>query len=296
MKRRWKQIDVFGARAFAGNPLAVVLDGAGLGDAEMAAIARWTNLSETTFLLPPVHGGDYRVRIFNPGGEMPFAGHPTLGSAHAFIEAGGQPRQGPWLIQECGAGPVKVRIAAGADGSILGSLEAPPVSSMPVGAEAVATLLAALAVERPAAPPLIMDVGPRWLVLDLGHGEQVARLAPDLAQLAQLSRTLGMTGVTVFGRIAGQRQLRVRTFAPAAGVPEDPACGSGNVCVAAYLLERGALVSLGHDYTAVQGQEIGRDARIQMNVRPGERGQGAGGARITMAGRTQTLVDGTLDA
>ena len=291
MKRRFKQVDVFGARPFTGNPVAVILDGEGLSDAEMASIATWTNLSETTFVLPPGYGGDYCLRIFTPKGELPFAGHPTLGSAHAFLEAAGEMGTGR-LVQECGVGLVPVVVASdpGGTGRMV-SFEAPAVSATELAPSSAQALVFALGVAAaPVSDALVMDVGPRWCVFDLGDGDIVARLAPDMDLLTDLSHKLNLTGVTVFGRFAGtEPTLRVRSFAPAAGVPEDPACGSGNVCVGAYLAKTSRLQEIGARYTAVQGQEIGRDARLLVSVTPD-------GSRIDIAGRTVTLIDGAIEA
>jgi PhzF family phenazine biosynthesis protein len=257
----------------------------------MASIATWTNLSETTFVLPPERGGDYRLRIFTPKAELPFAGHPTLGSAHAFLEAAERTQVGR-LVQECGAGlvPVAVTSEPGSLGRML-SFEAPAVSAMELPATAAQELLRALGAAVPAPPEaLVMDVGPRWCVLDLADGEMVARLVPDMGLLADLSHKYKLTGVTVFGRCDGRElSLRVRSFAPAAGVPEDPACGSGNVCVAAFLAKTSRLQEIGTRYTAVQGQEMGRDAQLEVSVSDG-------GSRIDIGGRAVTLIDGTIDA
>jgi PhzF family phenazine biosynthesis protein len=291
MKRRFKQVDVFGARPFLGNPVAVILDGQGLSEPAMASIATWTNLSETTFVLPPERGGDYRLRIFTPKAELPFAGHPTLGSAHAFLEAAGRTQVGR-LVQECGAGLVPVAVTSKPDslGRTL-SFEAPPVSATELPATAAQELLRALGAAVPARPEaMVMDVGPRWCVLDLADGEMVARLVPDMGLLADLSHKYKLTGVTVFGRCNGREpSLRVRSFAPAAGVPEDPACGSGNVCVGAFLVKTSRLQEIGTRYSAVQGQEMGRDARLLVSVSDG-------GSRIDIGGRAITLIDGTIEA
>jgi PhzF family phenazine biosynthesis protein len=294
MKRRLKLVDVFGARPFAGNPVAVVLDAEGLAVEQMGGIARWTNLSETTFVLPAEQGGDYRLRIFTAAGqELPFAGHPTLGSAHAFVEAGGR-RQGEGLLQECAAGLVKVGLETGPGGAGRASFEAPPARTSVLAPPAVVEIAAALGTGATVSgAPLIVDVGPRWMVVDLGEAGAVARLAPDFARLDRQSRALGITGVTVFGRTASGGQLQVRSFAPAEGTPEDPVCGSGNASVAAYLAASAGLDALGPRYTALQGQQIGRDGRVEVAVLPG----GTGGAtRIVVTGSTRTLVDGTLEA
>jgi PhzF family phenazine biosynthesis protein len=294
MKRRLKLVDVFGARPFAGNPVAVVLDGEGLGVEQMGGIARWTNLSETTFVLPAEQGGDYRLRIFTAAGsELPFAGHPTLGSAHAFVEAGGR-RRGEGLLQECAAGLVEVGLEVGPAGAVRATFAAPAARTSVLATPAVIEICAALGTEAPiSGAPLIVDVGPRWVVIDLGDAGAVARAAPDLARLERESRALGITGVTVFGRTASAGQLQVRSFAPAEGVPEDPVCGSGHASVAAYLVASAGLDAVGPRYTALQGQQIGRDGLVEVAVVP----DGTSGAgRILVTGATRTLVDGTLDA
>ena len=289
MKRRFKQVDVFTSRPFLGNPVAVVLDADGLADAEMQAIARWTNLSETTFVLPPAQGGDYRLRIFTPANELPFAGHPTLGSAHAALEAGIVPAARTAFVQECGMGLLRLSVEqAGPERLIF--LEAPPASLTPADDAHLDEVAAALGIpDVPGIRPLIVNVGPAWLVIDLGDGELVGSLTPRMSALASVSKAMHITGVTVFGRQSGiDARLRVRSFAPAEGVPEDPVCGSGNVGVAAYLRETGQLGPVGAFYTASQGREVGRDGRVHLRV--DERG-----TRIALGGAAVTCIDGSID-
>ncbi len=297
MRRRFKQVDVFGARPFLGNPVAVILDADGLADAEMASIATWTNLSETTFVLPPQGGGDYRLRIFTPRQELPFAGHPTLGSAHAFLEAEGKTAGAVGrLVQECAGGLVPVEIDAEYDGpGRMLSFEAPAIAATELPTPALNDLARALGTGSTfRLEALVMDVGPRWCVSGMPDGDSVARLVPDMGLLAALSHKFDLTGVTVFGRCSGSDPtLRVRSFAPAAGVPEDPACGSGNACVGAYLARTSGLLEVGARFTSIQGQEVGRDARLVVSVSPG---MNQGGSRIDIAGRAITLVDGVIEA
>ncbi|MCX7891522.1 MAG: PhzF family phenazine biosynthesis protein [Burkholderiales bacterium] len=290
MRRRFKQVDVFTSRRFLGNPVAVVLDADGLADEAMQAIARWTNLSETAFVLPPVQGGDYALRIFTPASELAFAGHPTLGSAHAVLEAGIVPAGRAGFVQECRAGRLRITVEAAGPERLL--FVATPAPTFAPAADAHLDEIAeALGIPGlPGVRPLVVDMGPRWLVLDLGDGELVAPLAPRMSALAAASRSMGITGVTVFGRQAGiDARLRVRSFAPAEGVPEDPVCGSGNACVAAYLRETGQLAGVGAFYIASQGRELGRDGRV--HVRVDESGGG-----IALGGAAVTCVDGTIDA
>lgn len=290
MKRRFKQVDVFGARPFTGNPVAVVLDGEGLSDEEMLSIALWSNLSETAFMLPPGYGGDYSLRIFSPRGELAFAGHPTLGSAHAFLESTGGNDSGS-LIQECGVGLVPVVASDPIGHSRMLSFESPAALASNLPLASAKELVFALGATCKGYDEIwVMDVGPRWCVIDLGSDEPVTQLIPDMPRLAEITKNLNLTGVTVFGRIfQGQPQIRVRSFAPAVGVPEDPACGSGNACVGAFLAKTSRLDALGPRYTAIQGQEMGHDARLLVCVSPD-------GSRVDIAGRTVTLVDGTIEA
>lgn len=285
---RFKQVDVFTTEPFLGNPVAVVLDAEGLSGEKMQAIAGWTNLSETTFVLPPTQAGaDYRLRIFTPRAELPFAGHPTLGSAHAVLEAGiAQPRRGR-LRQECGAGVVELKVESG--GSARLWLRAPQTTLRPLDPARLPELENALGsgvLRTPA--PRVIDVGPIWLVAAMVDAAAVAAAAPDMAALAALSEAEAVTGVVVFGAAQdGVAQLHVRAFAPAHGVPEDPVCGSGNISVGAFLAETGLLARVGDPYRARQGMQLGRDGRIAMRV-------SVDGARIDLGGDAVTCVDGTL--
>ena len=275
-ERRFKQVDVFTRRPFFGNPVAVVLDGAGLEPDAMQRIAGWTNLSETTFVTPAAApGADYRVRIFTPRRELPFAGHPTIGTAHAVLEAGiARPREGR-VRQECGAGVLTLTVdGEGSDRRI--DVEVPPAKFDSVAPAVLARVRAALGLlASPAREPRVVDVGPRWFVLELGDAAAVRALAPDFAALAEASRALGITGVTAFGRAqAGDHAMAVRSFAPAEGIPEDPVCGSGNGCVAA-LVRSERLIS-GHSYVASQGSCVGRDGRVEIRFEDDGRSGWAG--------------------
>ena len=277
--RRFKQVDVFTRLPFRGNPVAVVLDGSGLAAADMQRIAAWTNLSETTFVLPPSSPeADYGLRIFTPRAELPFAGHPTLGSAHAVIEAGiVRPKNGK-LRQECGSGILDLQV----EGETIW-LDAPAATD---SAFSEAELLEGILGSKVEGTPRIMNVGPRWLVADLGDAGKLAALAPDLPALADMSQRLSIGGVTVYGASAdGESALHVRSFAPAHGIPEDPVCGSGNISVAAYLVKTGAVDGVGRRYVARQGMQLGRDGRVSMKIENG---------RIFLGGSAVTCVEGTL--
>ncbi len=274
--RRFHQIDVFTAVPLRGNPLAVVHDAAGLTEATMADFARWTNLSETTFLLPPTDAGaDYRVRIFTPGGELPFAGHPTLGSCHAWLAAGGVPRQGDVVVQECGVGLVRVRRR----GARL-AFAAPPLRrSGPLEAalrERIAAVLGVL-------PDDILqhqwvDNGPGWCAVMLRSAAQVLAVRPDWAKMNGLK--LGVVGA----QPAGQDTLfEVRAFVPGLGVPEDPVTGSLNAGLAQWLIGAGLAPTR---YVAAQGAALGRAGRVHVEQL---------GDTVWVGGDVAGCIEGTVD-
>ncbi|BAL93584.1 PhzF family phenazine biosynthesis protein [Rubrivivax gelatinosus] len=251
--RRFHQVDVFAAEATKGNPLAVVHDAEGLDDTQMAAFARWTNLSETTFLLPPTEAGaDYRVRIFTPGGELPFAGHPTLGSAWAWLQAGGTPREAGVVVQQCGIGLVRLRQA---DGRL--AFAAPPLlRSGPADAATLAQAVRALGV---AAEDVVdhqwVVNGPEWLAIRLRTRAQVLALKPDMVAMGRLK--LGVVAVVDDGETAAE----VRAFVPGVGVDEDPVTGSLNAGLALWLIGAGVLPGR---YVAAQGTALGRAGRVHV--------------------------------
>lgn len=285
---RFKQVDVFTSVPFLGNPVAVVLGAEGLSGDRMQAIAGWTNLSETTFVLPPSSAAaDYALRIFTPRAELPFAGHPTLGSAHAVLEAGvAKPRDGV-LRQECGAGIIELTVSESGPARLW--LRAPKITLRAFASARLPALEAALGAKVLHDPvPQVVDVGPVWLVANLRDADEVGALVPDMAALAALSEAEAITGMVVFGAATdGIAQLHVRAFAPAHGVPEDPVCGSGNISVGAFLAQSGLTDVYGSEYRARQGMQLGRDGRIAVRVLEG-------GARIELGGDAVTCVDGTL--
>ena len=271
----FKQVDVFTSRPFYGNPVAVVIGAEGLDSAAMQRIAAWTNLSETTFLLRPTQAGaDYRLRIFTPRQELPFAGHPTLGSAHAALESGFVEAANGKLKQECGAGVLDLAIEE-QDGVRRIYVRAPESKVKTVEAPLFGNARA-----------LRVDVGPIWVVVDLGKAQAVDALDPDMPAIEAMSNALDATGVTVFGRTGiPATPIHVRSFAPAHGVPEDPVCGSGNVSVGAFLRQTGLLKEFGASYTARQGMQLGRDGRVQVRV---------SAEAIQIGGEAVTCVDGKL--
>ncbi|MDZ7592730.1 MAG: PhzF family phenazine biosynthesis protein [Rubrivivax sp.] len=266
MKRRFHQLDVFTAVPLKGNPLAVVHDAQGLADETMAAFARWTNLSETTFLLPPIDAAaDYRVRIFTPGGELPFAGHPTLGSCHAWLAAGGVPRTAGVVVQECGVGLVQIRRGSSASapaGDAAGRLffAAPPLRrSGPLDEALVQRITAALGVVRhDVLHHQWVDNGPGWCAVMLRSAVQVLACRPDAALLGDLR--LGIVGRHEGGSDSGSQALfEVRAFVPSLGVGEDPVTGSLNASLAQWLIGAGLAPPA---YLATQGTVLGRAGRV----------------------------------
>jgi PhzF family phenazine biosynthesis protein len=280
-------VDVFTERALLGNPVAVVLGADDLSPADMQRIAAWTNLSETTFVLrPTVSGADYRLRIFTPRAELPFAGHPTVGSAHAVLEAGLVPGDAPALTQECAAGLVPIRVER--DGPVRRLfVRVPRAAVRPAPAVDAAAVARALGAPAADALPLVIDVGAVWLVAALAGEETVRALRPDAGAVADLSRALGTVGCTVFAPSAGGGGLVVRSFAPLAGVVEDPVCGSGNAAVAAYLVTTDGLGRVGSAWVASQGREVGRDGAVLVRVSDA-------GRAIEIGGCALTVVDGRL--
>lgn len=240
--RPFRQVDVFTATPYRGNPVAVVLDGSELDDAEMQQFARWTNLSETTFVLPPTDAAaDYRLRIFTPGGELPFAGHPTLGSCHAWLAAGGAPK-GDAVVQQCAVGLVRVR----RDGDRL-AFEAPPLRRSAVEPALLTQVLAAIGV-TPARVRAAqwLDNGPQWLGLLLDGAASVLALEPDHAALKPLAK-VGVVGAHAAGGACG---FEVRAFAAPLGIAEDPVTGSLNASLAQWLIAEGLAPAR---YVAAQG-------------------------------------------
>ena len=281
--RAYKVVDAFSDQPFLGNPVAVVLDTEGLDTAAMQAIARWTNLSETTFLLPAEHpDADYMLRIFTPQSELPFAGHPTLGSAHAIIEAGRHTPTNGILVQECGVGLIRIEVA-----DSLITLGLPPAQIDTLSDDDITELEAILRVPvvRESAPALV-NVGPVWVVAQMPDAAAVLALEPDFARSALFERYLNATGITVFGTYPDGNAIEVRSFAPSCGIDEDPVCGSGNGSVAAFRIARGLIPPVATAYTATQGQCIGRDGKILISV--DKAGQ------VYVGGACVTCVDGWL--
>ena len=271
---RFKQVDVFTKTPFRGNPVAVVIGGERLETEAMQRIANWTNLSETTFLLPSTIA-DYKLRIFTPRMELPFAGHPTIGSAHAALESGFVSAKSS-LTQECGAGLMQLSVQDGriaVRGPQPKLREVEPVAGIPL---------------KPGSPFIAVDVGPTWATGEMRDAAALAALKPDMTALAEWSDSLRLTGVTVFAKSDDcVAAIHVRSFAPAHGIPEDPVCGTGNISVAAFLRKTGQLGRFGETYVARQGSALGRDGRVHLRI---------GHDEIWLGGEAVTCVDGSIAA
>ena len=284
MQRRFKQVDVFTAEPLRGNPLAVVLDSDGLDTATMQRFTDWTNLSEATFLAAPRSAqADYAVRIFCPGRELPFAGHPTLGSCHAWLEAGGRPKA-EHIVQECGVGLVKIR----RDGARLAFAAPPMKRTGPLDEKDVALIARGLGVARAdIVAHAWCDNGPNWRGVMLKSAEQVLALKPDGQVLAGLDVGVvgprGKVGVVAAQAAAQDTQFEVRAFFPgASGMTEDPVTGSLNAALAQWLIGAGYAPPR---YVAAQGTALGRAGRVFVEKV---------GDEIWIGGGSVTVVDGTL--
>ncbi|MGA0566396.1 PhzF family phenazine biosynthesis protein [Rathayibacter sp. KR2-224] len=276
VERRFAQVDVFGAAPLLGNPVAVVIDADGLTDDAMASFAKWTNLSETTFLLPPTDpAADYRLRIFTPGGELPFAGHPTLGSAHAWLEVGGEPKQRGSVVQECGVGLVELR----RDGDRLAFAAPPLVREGTVDDPTLNQVVASLGITRDEVVSAEwVDNGPGWLAVLLHSARDVLDLHPDFAVMGDLK-----VGVVAPHDDDAPAHFEVRAFVPTLGIPEDPVTGSLNAGLAVWLIGTGRAPQ---SYVAAQGTALGRAGRIHVQRESG---------RFWIGGNTSTVIGGAVN-
>ncbi|WP_420096310.1 PhzF family phenazine biosynthesis protein [Brevibacterium sediminis] len=292
--RRFAQVDVFSAVPFQGNPVAVIVDADGLDEEQMARIANWTNLSETTFILPPGNpAADYRLRIFTPHRELPFAGHPTLGSAAAWLDAGGAPKHDDRIVQECGAGLVDIRRSprrggptdpTGPTDPASGSSEtlafaAPDrLRSGPLDDAYVDQIATALGVDR---AEILghqwADNGPGWAAVRLSSADQVLALTPDFSAIPDAK--LGVLGAHPEG---SDHEYEIRAFVPGVGVAEDPVTGSLNASVAQWLIGENLAPN---SYTATQGTALGRSGVISITAEDDE---------IWVGGDTSICIRGTV--
>jgi PhzF family phenazine biosynthesis protein len=305
--RPFKQVDVFTATPYFGNPLAVVLDGTELSDDAMQRFAQWTNLSETTFVLPPssaakAAGADYRVRIFTPGGELPFAGHPTLGTCHAWLQAGGQQQAGDYVTQESQIGLVKIR----RDGNRL-AFGAPPLTRSAPGPTLLAQVAAALGLKaQQIASAQVLDNGPVWLGLLLDSQNTVLQIQPNHAEIKKLGQKIGVVSLEntqssppLISRSNREAKafatseklahdddaptVEVRAFAASVGIDEDPVTGSLNASLAQWLIADGYAPSR---YVAAQGTCMGRAGRVYIE-------QDAN-SQVWVGGQSVTCVEGSV--
>jgi PhzF family phenazine biosynthesis protein len=285
----FKQVDVFTGVPFKGNPLAVLLKAEGLTGEQMQQIANWTNLSETAFVLPATSAAaDYRVRIFTPAAELPFAGHPTIGTAHALLESGLTKAHDGVLVQECGKGLVKLRVELDDGGRRWISFELPqPELTLLTDAEIVELeAILGCTVSREA-PPRLIDVGARWIVAQLSDAQAVLAIRPDFARMKIQDAKARATGVVIFGKYepGSAARVEVRAFAPACGIDEDPVCGSGNGCMAAFVRATGQMPHFGERFVASQGKMVGRAGLLRIGINAD---------RIEVGGMSVTCIDGIL--
>ncbi len=305
--RPFKQVDVFTATPYFGNPLAVVLDGSDLTTEEMQRFAQWTNLSETTFVLPPTSaakgaGADYRVRIFTPGGELPFAGHPTLGTCHAWLQAGGRQQAREFVTQESQIGLVKIR----REGDCL-AFGAPPLKRSAPSPTVLAQVAAALGLKaHQIVAAQLLDNGPVWLGLLLDSQNTVLQIQPNHVEIKNLGQKIGVVSVDqlqsstpliarsnreakAFNSSEKKEQvddaptLEVRAFAASIGINEDPVTGSLNASLAQWLIADGQAPAR---YVAAQGTCMGRAGRVFIE-------QDAAG-QVWVGGQSVTCIDGTV--
>lgn len=291
---RFKQVDVFTSRPFKGNPLAVVFDADGLDTAQMQGIARWTNLSETAFLLAPTDArADYRVRIFTTQGELPFAGHPTLGTAHAFLDSGRTPKTPGRLVQECAAGLIELA-GRRADGNTDDTADtwafaAPPAKMTPLPESQYDALRAALRSDAIdfSATPYGVDNGAPWLVVRLSSAQAVLALDIDYDALATVAAGVGAQGLAAYGAHGTNdpATFEVRCLMTGLGKGEDPVTGSANAAIAMLLAQQDRRP--GGRYTVRQGTAMGRDGRVFVDYDDAA-------AKIWIGGASLTVVDGTI--
>ena len=302
--RPFKQVDVFTDRPYLGNPLAVVLDGSALDDAAMQRFARWNNLSETTFLLPPADpAADYSVRIFTPDGELPFAGHPTLGSCHAWLQAGGQPRSPDFIVQQCQVGLVRIRREPATRRL---AFAAPPLKRSAPGTALLAQVATALELKpSQILAAQVLENGPVWLSLLLDRPETLLQLKPNPLEFGKFTAHVGLAAIYPLQEIppliaranrealafgsstpfphAAAPDLEVRAFVNASGVYEDPVTGSLNAALAQWLMADGFMPER---YVASQGLCMSRAGEVHL--------QRDNAGQVWVGGEVVTCIDGQV--
>ena len=285
----FKQVDVFTSVRYKGNPVAVVLRADDLTTEQMQQISNWANLSESTFVVPATTpDADYRVRIFTLHAEIPFAGHPTVGTAHALLEAGIVEVKDGVLVQECGQGLVRLEVEYAPDGERWISFDLPEPTIEPLSSRRVADLETSLGAEVVRQfNPCLIDVGARWIVAQLPSADAVLANRPNFERVKFLNLEDKTSGVVIFGEYpeGAHARIEVRAFAPAVGVIEDPVCGSGNGCVAAFIRHTGQTSHFGREVMSSQGAMLGRAGILRLTVEEG---------RIQVGGPAVTCIDGQL--
>ena len=287
MGERFLQLDVFASRAGGGNPLGVVIGAEHWPDATMQAFAAWTDLVETTFLLPPtLAGASYRLRIFTPTREIAFAGHPTVGSACAALATGLVEASDGQLVQQCEAGMLPIRLRR--DGGIERLyVQAPAATVLVKGEQALALLAGTLdGLDLGGLPPALVEGGRRWWLAEVKDEAALRGWRPDHAAIAALAGDTGSLGLCVFARsVDPAHQLVVRAFPAGVGIAEDPASGAANGLIAAYIAECEPGGRLARGYRVSQGREIGRDAVIDIEFE---------GNKVWVGGQAHIVIDGAL--
>ncbi|QFZ26212.1 putative antisense-enhancing sequence [Clavispora lusitaniae] len=273
----FKQVDVFTSQKYRGNPVAVFFNAEEIPDSEKSLMSAWTNLSEATFVQKPTHPeADYKVQIFALQEELPFAGHPTIGTCHALLEAGLiEPKNGK-IVQECGAGLVTLSVSEAEEVEISFVLPyAKPIGGQEQYLEELSCALGGFRLLG----AFGYDVGPLWYVVELENAEVVIGLTPDFAALSALSEKMGITGFQVLGRHAEQHTFETRTFAPLVGIKEDPVCGSGSGATGAYLRDK---KGFNGDVYLRQGTVLNREGRIKVTC----------DKEISVRGSAVTVING----
>lgn len=284
----FRQVDAFTSVPFKGNPVAVLLDADDLSDDEMQTVANWTNLSETTFLCEPTpeSGADYKLRIFTPQNELAFAGHPTIGTAHAYLERGGARLDPEFLRMECKAGVLSLHTEE-IEGETVIFTETPAaefVHEFPTSVDVISAALGVDVADSP--PPASIYNGPTWCFVYIPDGATFDRLKPDMAAITRLSDDFGLTGFAPFTITGADPAVRIRAFAPILSVPEDPVTGSANGSLPTYLLRYNLLNKTGRSYVSSQGREMGRDGHVHIRVREDD--------RVEIGGAAVTVVEGQI--
>ena len=290
---RYLQIDVFAERAGGGNPLGVVFGAEAWSDADMQRFAAWTNLVETTFVLAPTDArASYRLRIFTPNNEIPFAGHPTIGSAHAALEIGRVVPRDDGLVQECGAGLLPIRVEGEGVSRRL-YVQAPAARVLRSGTDDALLRVVLGETRLGVLPPAFVEGGRRWWVAEFADEASLRAWQPDHAAILALARAGDSLGLCAFARAADAKngyQVVVRAFPAGVGIVEDPASGAANGLIAAYIAQREPLGALARGYRVSQGREMGHDATIDVRIDA----HADGDAIVWVGGRSHTIIDGVL--